>query len=182
MYLPVGGVPWPLFPFAGLPSLFPCILLSLAVAGFVDRTTHTRAGRRCSVPGALETLQRTHRLLPTLLEELEEYHASTALHYGAAVSVFSLVDPAPWLVLQLAVSCWVFVRAPFSRDCVLRRPCRGCRGIGLCLSLLCACACAWRGFGDCKRCMSTAGASMIFLCGGCSLFFFLRTGLKTLPL
>ena len=46
-----------------------------------------RARRRPSVPGALDTLQRTHRLLPTLLEELEEYHASMALHYGAAVSV-----------------------------------------------------------------------------------------------
>lgn len=38
-----------------------------------------------SVPGALEALQRTQGLLPTLLEELKDYHASVASYYGTVV-------------------------------------------------------------------------------------------------
>lgn len=35
-----------------------------------------------SVPGALETLQKTQKLLPALLEEIESYHTGVASHYG----------------------------------------------------------------------------------------------------
>lgn len=49
-------------------------------------------------------MQRTHRLLPTLLEELEEYHASMALNYGAAVSI--LVESCA----SVAEIRWPFVR------------------------------------------------------------------------
>lgn len=53
------------------------------------------------MPGALEALQRNHKLLPTLLEELEDYHRSVASYYERVVSLGTLKEPVDHLSINL---------------------------------------------------------------------------------
>lgn len=83
---------------SSLPSSFPPFGVTVHIVQTAYFDTYRTPPPRFpapppSVPGALDTLQRTQKLLPVLLEEMEDYHRSVASHYWRTVRERDVCTP-----------------------------------------------------------------------------------------